>query len=87
MVFLAELVSSDCPAATTIDNNLKQKVSGAITQLNTDERQLLLLTDREGFSYEQIGNILSIKTGTVRSRLNKARQKLMQFLKVNGNEL
>jgi RNA polymerase sigma-70 factor (ECF subfamily) len=85
--FANELVSPDCPATTVIDDNLQQKVSSAIGKLNQDERQLLLLTDKEGFSYEQIGNILSIKTGTVRSRLNKARQRLLQFLKVNDNEL
>jgi RNA polymerase sigma-70 factor (ECF subfamily) len=85
--FANELVSPDCPATAVIDNDLTQKVSTAITQLNSDERQLLLLTDREGFSYEQIGNILAIKTGTVRSRLNKARQRLMQFIKVNDNEM
>ena len=82
-----ELVAPDCPVTAAIDDDLQQKVSGAMTKLNTDERQLLLLTDREGFSYEQVSNILSIKTGTVRSRLNKARQRLLQFLKVNDNAM
>lgn len=82
-----ELMADDCPVNTVINDDLQEKVGDAINQLNTDERQLLLLTDREGFSYEQVSNILAIKTGTVRSRLNKARQRLMQFLKVNDNEM
>jgi RNA polymerase sigma-70 factor (ECF subfamily) len=80
-------VAPDCPVTSAIDNDLQQKVSSAMTKLSTDERQLLLLTDREGFSYEQVSNILSIKTGTVRFRLNKARQRLLQFLKVNDNDM
>lgn len=78
-----QLVADDCPEQQMIDDNMQKKVESAIEQLKPDERQLLLLTDREGFSYEQIGQILSIKVGTVRSRLNAARNRLIDFLKVN----
>jgi len=77
------LVAPDCPADETINDNLQQKVTLAVNQLSTEERQLILLTDREGFSYEQISNILAIKVGTVRSRLNTARNRLLGLLKVN----
>jgi RNA polymerase sigma-70 factor (ECF subfamily) len=80
-------VSPDCPIKETIDSNLQQKVSIAVSKLKSEERQLLLLTDREGFSYEQISHILSIKTGTVRSRLNTARARLLGLLKVNEDEM
>ena len=72
----------ECPATDAINETLQQKVTHAVNQLNCDERQLILLTDREGFSYEQISHILSIKVGTVRSRLNTARSHLLGLLKV-----
>lgn len=78
-----ELVADDCPVEQVISENMQQKVDSAIEKLKPEERQLLMLTDREGFSYEQVGNILSIKVGTVRSRLNSARNRLIEFLKVN----
>lgn len=81
------LVDNDCPAEQTITQNLQQKIASAINKLSTDDRQLLLLTDREGFSYEQISQILSIKTGTVRSRLNTARTRLLGLIKVNDHEM
>ena len=81
------LTDDNCPSQQAIDDNLKHKLTHAVNQLNTDDRQLLLLTDREGFSYEQISQILSIKTGTVRSRLNAARTRLLGLLKVKDHEL
>ena len=82
-----ELTAVDCPATSAQEQQLHERVDDAIEQLGVEERQLLLLTDREGFSYEQIANILCIKVGTVRSRLNKARQRLLQFIKVNDHEM
>lgn len=81
------LVDNDCPAERTITQNLQRKITAAINKLSTDDRQLLLLTDREGFSYEQISQILSIKTGTVRSRLNTARTRLLGLIKVKDHEM
>ena len=37
-------------------------------KLNIKHRTILLLSDLEGFSYEEISKILSIPIGTVRSR-------------------
>ena len=81
------LIDNNCPAELTITQNLQHKIAAAISKLSSDERQLLLLTDREGFSYEQISQILSIKTGTVRSRLNTARTRLLGLIKVKDHEM
>ena len=81
------LVDHHCPQEQTITQNLQQRITTAIGKLSADERQLLLLTDREGFSYEQISQILAIKTGTVRSRLNTARTKLLGLIKVKDHEM
>jgi RNA polymerase sigma-70 factor (ECF subfamily) len=51
---------------------VKQLLAG----LNEVQRSCVVLRDIEGLSYEEVGHILKIKTGTVRSNLNRARHKM-----------
>ncbi|NBU36204.1 MAG: sigma-70 family RNA polymerase sigma factor, partial [Bacteroidetes bacterium] len=48
------------------------EVTRAIYQLSDTYRLILLLSDLEGFSYEEIAEILKLPMGTVRSRLFRA---------------
>ncbi|MFT6268003.1 MAG: RNA polymerase sigma-70 factor (ECF subfamily) [Alphaproteobacteria bacterium] len=59
----------------------------AIRKLDVEERQLIYLADREKFTYEQIGHILQINIGTIRSRLNTLGKKLITLLRDQANEL
>ena len=43
-------------------------------------RQPLVLKELDGFSYEQIAEILDITLGTVRSRIFRGRQELLSHL-------
>jgi RNA polymerase sigma-70 factor (ECF subfamily) len=43
-------------------------------------REVILLRDIEGFSYQQIAEILGCPAGTVMSRLGRAREKLRLLL-------
>lgn len=43
-------------------------------------RDVILLSDVEGFTYEEIGDLLAIPIGTVRSRLYRARRLLQETL-------
>ena len=56
------------------------QVRRALQQLPEEFRHPLRLREIDGFSYEQIADILSIPTGTVRSRIFRARQELMERL-------
>lgn len=56
-------------------------VRRAIDELPSDQRDIIVLKDIEGCSYEQIGQILQIAEGTVKSRLFRARKKLVELLK------
>jgi RNA polymerase sigma-70 factor (ECF subfamily) len=40
----------------------------------------LVLRDVQGFSYEELGEMLSLNPGTVKSRLHRARATLQQCL-------
>ncbi|MBI2177886.1 MAG: sigma-70 family RNA polymerase sigma factor [Candidatus Tectomicrobia bacterium] len=47
-------------------------------ELSERQRRILMMREIEGLSYEEIGGILRIPPGTVRSRLNRARAGLLR---------
>jgi RNA polymerase sigma-70 factor, ECF subfamily len=57
------------------------RVQGCINGLDTEYREVLVLRDIQGFSYEEIRDILKIPDGTVKSRLFRARDALKGCLK------
>jgi RNA polymerase sigma factor (sigma-70 family) len=52
----------------------------AIEELPAEFREVLTLRHQEGLSYKEIGEIVKIPTGTVMSRLARARAKLKEYL-------
>ncbi len=52
-----------------------------LSQLPPDMRQMIVLRDIQGKSYEEIGEILEVPLGTVKSRVSRAREKLALILK------
>jgi RNA polymerase sigma-70 factor (ECF subfamily) len=59
----------------------RKKVQQALELLEEEDRQIILLKDLQGHSYEDIAEILAIPKGTVRSRLHRARMDLKEKLK------
>ncbi len=57
------------------------EVTIAINSLPLDFKTVLLLSDVEGFTYEEISKIIDVPIGTVRSRLFRARNMLKEKLK------
>lgn len=57
-----------------------QSLRAAMRELDDTYRLPVILHDIEGLSYEEVADILSIKPGTVGSRLSRARKKLMESL-------
>jgi RNA polymerase sigma-70 factor (ECF subfamily) len=55
-------------------------VQEALKKIADEFRQPLVLKEIDGFSYEEIGEILDIPLGTVRSRIFRARQELIERL-------
>ncbi len=56
-------------------------IQRGIEELPFDQRLVLLLSDVEGLSYQEIAGIMDIPVGTVKSRLARARGKLRDFLR------
>lgn len=55
------------------------EVNKLLGHLNPDQRACLVLRAQEGLSYEQIARALNINLNTVRSRLKRARQTLIDL--------
>ena len=60
---------------------LDEKVQDCIGSLDGEQREVLVLRDIEGFSYEEIGLLLKLPEGTVKSRLFRARNALKEGLR------
>jgi RNA polymerase sigma-70 factor (ECF subfamily) len=52
-----------------------------LSLLPADMREMIVLRDVQGKSYEEIGEILDVPLGTVKSRVSRAREKLSVILK------
>lgn len=63
----------------------REALRRGLESLPEDQRKILLLREIQGFSYEEIGQILSLESGTVKSRIFRARRKLCEFLTEDGN--
>ncbi|MGI6706360.1 MAG: RNA polymerase sigma factor [Clostridia bacterium] len=57
----------------------------AIQELIPDYKSVIILRDIQGFSYEEIAEILHCPLGTVKSRINRARTELRKKLSEFGN--
>ncbi len=64
---------------------LRQTLSDAISQLPEPQREMIILRDIHGLSYEEIAEALYLESGTVKSRLFRARENLRKKLLQNGN--
>ena len=58
--------------------------SEALTELPEDQREALLLVGASGFSYEEAAEICGCRTGTIKSRVSRARSRLQELLDING---
>jgi len=63
----------------------RDAVRRGLQALPDDQREILLLREIQGLSYEEIAAALSLEGGTVKSRIFRARKKLCAYLLADGN--
>ena len=61
-------------------------IQEAINQLTPEYKEVIILREIQGFSYEEIAQLLDCSLGTIKSRLNRAR-KAMRDILINRREL
>lgn len=59
---------------------VQQLIQRGLQKLREDQRELLVLRDLQGFSYEEMGELLGLPEGTVKSKLHRARMDLKRVL-------
>ncbi|MFN0123862.1 MAG: RNA polymerase sigma factor [Blastocatellia bacterium] len=70
------------PYASLLRKITQQQVRTAISRLPLQYREIIIMRDLEGLSYQQIAGILACPAGTVMSRLARARQQLKTLLEI-----
>ena len=60
--------------------HLRQLVEGAVEELPEHHRAVFVLREMEGKTYEEIAEITGCNLGTVKSRLNRARNNFAQII-------
>lgn len=68
------------PEQWTMTKDLAARVQECLNQMDYQAQQIIILRDVQGFSYEELSEMLSLKPGTVKSRLHRARNSLQQCL-------
>ena len=58
----------------------------AFETLPDEHREVLILVGVQGFSYEEAAATAGVAIGTVKSRLNRARERLSQIMGISDNE-
>ena len=79
----AESQLKEIASAAGLDANDRAigSIQKAIDQLPVKYRTVIVLRDIEELSYEQISDILGCPTGTIKSRVNRARLRLQEMLR------
>jgi len=76
---------SDNPETLCEKKMIQQFVQNGLLRLKEDQRELIVLRDLQGFSYEEIGKWLHLPEGTIKSKIHRARMDLKAILEKFGH--
>ncbi|MDI6711418.1 MAG: sigma-70 family RNA polymerase sigma factor [Thermoanaerobacterales bacterium] len=68
------------PAELAERAEFRQAVQAALRDLSREHRAVLVLREMQGYNYDEIARVMDCSLGTVKSRLNRARQALKDKL-------
>lgn len=58
-----------------------QLILACLYRMDSEQKEVIVLRDIQGFSYEEISEILDCSLGTVKSRINRGRKKLQELIR------
>lgn len=76
----------DTPEHHAIQRENNSEIQKTIRELPDDMRSVIVLRDIQGFSYEEIADMLETNVGTIKSRISRGRKKLREKI-LNKSEL
>jgi RNA polymerase sigma factor (sigma-70 family) len=79
-ILLKDEFSDDVRVQHQPANNLKKVLDEALGRLSETQKSLVLLKDYEGYSYEEIGEIMNLNPSQVKVYLHRARVQLKEYL-------
>ncbi len=68
------------PESDALNRGLAAQLDAALRQLPPVFREAVVLRDVHGFAYDEIGRILRVRIGTVRSRIARGRARLQHLM-------
>lgn len=73
------------PEAEAEKREMMETVRSALDSLSEEHRQVLVMRELDGLSYAEIGAVLELEEGTVKSRIARGRLALRRVLSEGGN--
>ncbi len=75
------------PLEKLLSDHRAESVRQAVAKIAPHYRDVLILYEMQDLSYVEIAGVCNIDIGTVRSRLSRAREKLLALLKADDNTM
>lgn len=72
------------PASALEDEERRERLERKLEELTEQHRVVLVLRDLEGLAYEEIAEVTNSPLGSVKGRLHRARQELIEILRHNS---
>jgi RNA polymerase sigma-70 factor (ECF subfamily) len=79
-VYLKEDFREEVKVQDRQANNAKAILQEALARLSETQRSLVMLKDYEGYSYEEIGQIMNLNPSQVKVYLHRARLQLKEYI-------
>ena len=75
------------PEKAVEQQELRRQIEAGLQTLSPEHREVLILREIQQLSYDEIADVFSLDLGTVKSRINRGRRQLREFLLKQGNFL
>ncbi len=80
--FLATLTDDNpSPHAVAVNSELREALEHCVGGLSDEHREVIVLIDVQGESYDDASAVCGVNIGTVKSRLNRARRRVRDCLR------
>ncbi|HEY9381989.1 MAG TPA: sigma-70 family RNA polymerase sigma factor [Gemmatimonadales bacterium] len=77
----SDAVADDHPEGMLLRSSAKEALGRALGELAPEFREVIVLRELQGLSYQEISEVAGVPVGTVMSRLSRARARLQQTLR------